>query len=187
MEARQTAKNKSNEEDESIDTIYSIMVESFRTSESKKIFENQGWKHTNIVLTNIFKGAKSNINILTGKMDLSALGDSPDLEQSLNEFISKKGTSMNIVLAENSSSQNNKVLDSIKERDNVHLYHAPKNLFDKGYSGKKFHFTVADDKAFRFEYDIDNYMATCSFNSVEHCKTLNKHFKYILDQSKKTQ
>lgn len=166
-----------------IDDLYSVMVESLRVCESEKIFENQDSVYANIVLTNIFKAAQSNINMLTGKMDMSVM-DSPELTQALDEFLSKKGANMSIVLTEEPTSQDGTILDSIKKRDNVSVYQAPQNIHER-YDPEKenFHFTVADDRAFRFEHDTENYKALCSFNSKEKCKKLNDIFTDMIKNS----
>ena len=54
-------------------------------------------------------------------------------------------------------------------------------------NGKDVHFTVSDDRAYRFETDVENHLAKGNFKDEEYSKELENIFRQVFNSKKSFQ
>lgn len=147
-----------------------------------RLFLNSSEEHAVVVLSEMFKVAKSNIRIFAGCL-YEHVGNSPEYIQALSDFIERDG-SVRILLnkfnpEEGAKSNLFKRLAYYQEiGKSVEIRSTDaKPYLAKDEEKKEVHFTIVDEKAYRIETDIDKRSAACNFDG----EALSKNFVSFFD------
>ncbi|WP_350456306.1 hypothetical protein [Macellibacteroides fermentans] len=132
------------------------------------------------VLSNIFKNADKEVRILAGSL-CSKIANDPEYISSLSDFIERNGKVMILL---NKFNENEAISSNLYKRlsyyssikKNIVLKSTDAHAYMSNDTYKKeVHFTIADNNAYRIEFDIENKIAECNFNDsvvVEKLKTI---------------
>jgi hypothetical protein len=165
---------------------YSLAIAKLASSKSNFQFTNSGENHARIVMSNIFKTSEYNIKMFAGNLkgDVSK----GDYLTALESFLQKKGTKLTVLL-EGNPDQNSAAFSLIRKYQNINKERisislvSPEKLEATKVNGQNNHFTIGDDRMFRFETDTQQYTAVCNFNDLEKCQRLNDIFNVLLESS----
>lgn len=141
------------------------------------------------VLSNIFKNADKEVRILAGSL-CSKIANDPEYISSLSDFIERNGKVMILL---NKFNENEAVLCNLYKR--LSYYSSiKKTIIVKSTDGhaymstdtdkKEVHFTIADNNAYRIEFDIENKIAECNFNDTEVVENLKKIYDGVFFSKK---
>ncbi len=165
-------------------------VELLAKNQSSEINYNSGSKHAMIVMENLINNSNNNINIFAGNFDdkVCNVGESK-YYISLEKYLIRGGQ-INVLLNNFKIDTYNKTLDLLKQFSATEKYTAKISIKITEYkpilNKNEYHFTVADNKAFREEYDIENFRAKFSFNQPEKAKELNTQFEKMFNDNAKS-
>jgi len=143
------------------------------SAQSDVMFSNSSVEHAALVLSTIFNEAKKEVNIYGGMLrtQLSSLSVYAD---SLRECIERNVT-VNVLLSGDAETFSPMARWLVNlNRENVHVYHNPtanrfisNSLIEEESGGNNcpnYHFTIADGRMYRLEYNISEFKANASFN-----------------------
>ncbi|WP_418869325.1 hypothetical protein [Segatella hominis] len=153
-----------------VDRDYKDFVKTLSVSGENKTFLNSDEDHALEVLVRIFQTAQKDVRIFAGCL-CRHVGNKQEYIIALSEFLEKGGT-LKILL--------NKYDQEVAKTSG--LYKRLAYYKEKGYpiivkeskahpyltsdpDKKEIHFTVADEKAYRIETDIEKRTAECNFNN----------------------
>jgi hypothetical protein len=143
---------------------YQNYIDNLSSTKSSEIFLNSSSEHAVIIMSNIFKTAKEEALILAGDL-LGGISNQKLYWVELIKFLNRGGK-LNILLTKFES---NKIpdlffkIDQDEYADRVKIGILNKPVMDN--QGNEVHFTVGDKRSFRFEHDINKFLAFGSFNS----------------------
>ena len=162
----------------SLDMFYPERI--FRLAENKtpEIFYNSSSEHAKIVHQALMKTSEKYICIYCGSM-YTEISNNPKYLKLMEEFLNgDKERSIKILFADYNP-------DFIEKPVAQVLANHPRQVKIKTYTGEvkytgtPVHFTVADDRAFRLETDIQNHIAQGNFNSPKQANKLKNIFDSI--------
>jgi hypothetical protein len=149
-----------------------------------EIFFNSGPEHAAFVMGTIFENANAYVKIYAANFS-GQISNKPDYQNGLEKYL-LKGKKVKILL------QSDK-FNSVKEKPDVfrllkfyslinpnqieiktHPYRLVENEGDS-----EIHFTVADNKMYRIEEDVDSFTARGNFNNGEEAATLSNLFDKV--------
>lgn len=143
---------------------YQNYIDNLSSTKSSEIFLNSSREHAVIIMSNIFKTAKDEVLILAGDL-FGGISNQKLYWVELIKFLNRGGK-LNILLTK---FENNKIpdlffrIDQDEYADQVKVGILDKPVLDN--QGNEIHFTVGDKRSFRFEHDINKFLAYGSFNS----------------------
>ena len=148
------------------------MVSRLASLGENRIFLNSSEDHAVVVLSEMFKVAKSNIRIFAGCL-YERVGDSPEYIQSLSDFI-ERGGAVKILLNNFNTEEGKKTnlfkrlayYQEIGKSIEIRITDT-KPYLTNDEEKKEVHFTIADEKAYRIETDIKQRAAACNFDGQE--------------------
>ena len=154
-----------------------------------RLFLNSSEEHAIVVLSEIFKVAQSNIRIFAGCL-YEHVGNSPEYIQALSDFIERDG-SVKILLNKFTPEEGVKsnlfkrlaYYQEIGKSVEIRLTDA-KPYLAKDEEKKEVHFTIADEKAYRIETDIEQRAAACNFDGGMLAKNFATFFDKIFQEAK---
>jgi len=159
---------------------YRNAVEILASSKDKMRFDNKGQEHAASVIEMMFK-YYDEVRMYSGNMNADVT-DNQYFMQALNHFLNNNKKLYifldDIPNEENQSNALKKIL-SFENQDNVIVKRASQDFIDELrtiFNGEVYHFAVADDKAYRVEFDAENYKASCSYNKPEKAQILKSIF-----------
>lgn len=162
---------------------YRIAIENLAATSSDYVFANSGAEHACIVMSNIFKTAQTNVYMFAKNLK----GDVSKGEYliQLEEYLKNRGY-LQVLLEENSDENSSEAIKIMKKYPNkISISVIDKTVLQKRQEiGNINHFTIADDKMFRYETDVVNYTAVCSFNDRKTYSQLNGLYKFLSSKSK---
>lgn len=174
---------------------YRKFVEDLARLKINKEFLNADTSHALIVFGNLFKYAEKEISIFAGCL----CGESEDYLANQNEYLQElssfieRGGKLSILLnnyvAEKAA--NSRLMRRIayyqtqdQYKDNIQLKQTNSRFrLTKESSDKEIHFTVADEKAYRIELDIEKKVASCNFNNPSTATNIKEAFTTIFDEN----
>ncbi|MES2591294.1 MAG: hypothetical protein V4608_05380 [Bacteroidota bacterium] len=161
---------------------YRVAIENLAATSSDFVFANSGAEHACIVMSNIFKTAKGNVNIFAKNLK----GDVSKGEYliQMENYLKTPTGNLKVVLEEliqDGASEAIKLMQKYAHKVSVYVMN-PDYLSSRTQIN---HFTLADDKMFRYETDTVAYTAVCSFNDTKTCSQLNNLYSLYLDNSTK--
>lgn len=144
-------------------------------------FNNKDEYHAAFVMAAIFRSAKKSIKIFAGNFSGEISNSKIYLDQLKNSI---HGDTKVEVVFENTPNENSECLNMLKglkkAGKNIHLSVLPpkykKDVLDKQLNGAIGHFTIGDDRMFRYETDKNKFTAYCNFDDKNIVSTLNKNF-----------
>lgn len=147
------------------------------------IFDHAGVEKSSIIMSTIFKYAKSSLRIYAGNLN-GGISEKKEYLSSLNNFIEREGEVK--VLIQNIDSTNPseayQLLDMYSGfNENVKILLTNTELINPK-KHQSFHFTVGDNNMFRVETDTKNFAGYASFNSPEIAKNLCEIFDSIFEK-----
>ena len=160
---------------------YKELIEKRAKEWSKEVLPNAGKEHAAIVMTELFKNTTSNINMLVGSFDGSVSDDKEYLKELSNAI--DRGVKINVIFLEtpNIQSHTYKLLKE-KQKEGKSIFFKSANSGVKSTLSKH-HFSVFDNNKYRFEKDIEKYLALVCFNDEDGAGRLNKLFSTYFNLS----
>jgi hypothetical protein len=167
-----------------IDAIYQKKIEELASEGKNEVFYNSSEAHATAVLTSMVRHSHNEIKILCGSM-CSEVSNDQEYMKELALFLDRNGK-LKIILAK------------YNEQDNFRqkpIYKLLKPYIDGqviikkidstiSYKGSPAHFTVADNKAFRLEIDIEKRIAFGNFNDPKSVQSLSDMFNNVFENAK---
>ena len=103
------------------------------------------------------------------------------LKESLDRFLSREGTRLNILFESYSGNYNNDLIskESMLEAQNNRKLQMKVLPVDLAIRKSLDHFTVSDTSIYRFEDDKEQHSALCSFNDTDSTSKLQKNFRIL--------
>lgn len=158
------------------------------------VFFNSSADHGAFVMSTIFDNAKTAVKIYCGNFS-GDISKNDHYRLSLKNYL-HRGGKLQILLQEEKLklNPNPHIFDILKlysiTNDNISIRQHPYKIGmpKEGKSDvNEVHFTVADDKMYRIEEDIDKFTAIGNFNDVEKSKELSKFFDTIFADPQTTE
>lgn len=165
-----------------MDTIYKGEIFRLAEGQINQMFYNSSPAHAAIVHQAIAKYAQSYIYIFSNSL-CTEISNNDIYCQLIDNFLSKdKSRVIRILLTKYSSTLMQKPIFQVlsKYSDQVSLKAFNGNIC---IEGKDVHFTIADDKMFRLETDIENALAYGNFNSPNQVTVLKSMFNKVFTSS----
>lgn len=160
---------------------YKDFVKALSSSGENKTFLNCDEEHALEVLVKIFQTAQKEVRIFAGCL-CHHVGNKQEYIIALSEFL-ERGGSLKILLnkydeKEAKTSGLFKRLAYYKEKKYPIVIKESKAhpYFTGDPDKKEIHFTVADEKSYRIETDIENRTAECNFNNPNLAKGITVFF-----------
>ncbi len=170
-----------------VDRNYKEFVKALSVSGENRTFLNSDEDHALEVLVRIFQTAQNEVRIFAGCL-CHHVGNKQEYIIALSEFLERGGSlkillnNYDVALAKDSSLY--KRLAYYKEKGYpLELKETSAHPFLTGDPDKKeVHFTVADNKAYRIETDIEKRTAECNFNSPDLAKGITSFFDQLFSR-----
>lgn len=157
-----------------IDLDYEEFVEGLAERRDPKVFSNRSASHALSILRNVFKIAKNEVSIFSGKLDPCVYTDKILLDQA-EKFVSAGGQVR--VILQNDIPQDRK--GGPEDFYHFAISRGKVKLVSDGHPLKdvKKHFLVSDNSVYRLELNIEEQSAVCSFNDEQRASQLSEIFK----------
>lgn len=152
---------------------YKIFVEGLISNKDNRVFYNNSKEHAAIVMSNIFKNSNSIVRINCGGLH-GKISSNKEYLFELDNFLFRDKTKL-FILLENDS----KIHEDVRAILSFYQKYFPDKIsikksdafFREIKNNNKVHFAVGDD-SYRIEYDVDKYLARCSFNNSQEASEL---------------
>ena len=151
-----------------------------------RTFLNSDKEKALVVLVELFKSAKNSVRIFAANL-CNYVGTEPEYIEALSDFI-EKGGEVKILL--NSFAEEN-VRNSKLFKRLAYYKSEGKNIVVKKTAVKPYyvgdenknevHFTIADDKGYRIETDVEKRTARCNFNNPDEAKSTAEFFDKVFE------
>ncbi len=154
-----------------------------------RTFLNSDKEKALIVLAQLFKKAKENVRIFAASL-CHYVGTETEYIESLSDFIESGG---NVKILLNNYDENELQQSDLFKR--LAYYKSEKyNITVKSTNVKPYyvgdenknevHFTIADNKGYRIETDVEKRTAMCNFNNPEFAEPTVQFFDHIFNAAK---
>lgn len=172
--ALRNEKSTNQEEVCKIDLDYEEFVEGLADRRDSKVFSNRSAAHALSILRNVFKIAKKEVSIFSGRLDPCVYTDEVLLKHA-NAFADRGGKVR--VILQNDIPQDRR--SNVQDFYCFAISHGKVRLITEKHPLKKVqkHFLVSDNSVYRLELDIDEHSAVCSFNDVKRASQLSEAFE----------
>lgn len=164
---------------------YKNVVEEYAKNRTDYVFQNQGNEHALIVLSAMFRNAKSYVRMAAGALNNTEVVDRQEYKDALLDFLNKPGTRLNVMVSEYDAKNSPQLFDFLGSlpayaEGRVGIkYTRGKNF--KTSDGKTIHFCVADSCMYRFEFDTNARCAECNMGGSNNALMLEKAFDTAYD------
>lgn len=158
-----------------MNSIYATNIFRLAKEQTDEIFYNSSAEHATIVHQALMKNASSYVYIFSSSM-CSEISNNSEYCEIVDHFLKGAETRrINILLTDYLDNFANQPIAKVfaKHPSQVTI---KKYAGQALYMGKPVHFTVADDRSFRLETDIEKHMAFGNFNSATQAKNLKNAF-----------
>ncbi len=158
-------------------STYKTYIKNLAESNSTEHFLNPGPQHAAVVLSNLFNTAEASVVLYSGNLN-GEISKDTTYQSSVYNFLCRGGD-LKILLEDYDNNSDAPMLKMLKSaKTNHYKVIAKKHPFflEHKETQEKVHFAVADGKAYRYEHDTDNYLATGSFNNPENAMPLTQLF-----------
>jgi hypothetical protein len=161
-----------------IDAIYQKKIEELASGKINEVFYNSSEAHATAVLTSMVRHSFEEIKILCGSMCSEVCNDLNYMKE-LSGFLARNGK-LKVILTkyndQNSFRQRpiyHNVLQKYIDCGQVIMKKNDNQIYYKGIPA---HFTIADNRSFRLETDIEKRIAFGNFNDPESARPLSDVF-----------
>ena len=159
-------------------TQYENWIKDLAASDSSTLVFNDGQEHAAILFGTIFRTAQKRICIYCDNMCGIVTGTT-DYYNALAEC-KKRGVKVNVLLNSLDADVSKQPVFNLIDKNEVKLVPADKcGYIQSKLNNLNVHFTVADGKIYRIEYDIEKFKAIASFNDEKMGDTLTKVFDEV--------
>ena len=162
---------------ESIGINYDEAIKTLADLKDSEIFDNSGPDHGTIVMSNIFRTATDHIRIFAG--NLNGMVSKDEYLKELENYLSK-GNKLSLILEKTPyrDSKKTTAIDIIEKYQKKFPNKISITCLNKNnpFLNLGIHFTVGDDRMYRFETDVTKFTARCSFNDSAFAINLLKIF-----------
>lgn len=147
------------------------------------LISNDGVEKAAVLLSTIFDNANDHVNIFASSLR-SELTDYDIYRDALDDCISR-GVKVRVLLGDQDARDKSKTriyLEELskKEGSNVELRSGNQYVVDmEEHIHDDAHFTTADGRMYRIEYDIDNFKAVASFDSKALVEVFDSAFDAV--------
>ncbi len=159
---------------------YQLAIENLAKQKDPYLFENTGPFHAAVVMGNIFETATKYVNIFAGDFN-GAVSDKAVYLDGLGNYLERKKPLS--IIFEREPNPNSLALQLIRKYARVNNNIDIRILNEDKDGNEQGHFTIADDRMFRYEKSKDEYKALCSFNNISVVETLETKFSELLQKS----
>jgi len=145
-------------------------------AQSGTTFFNEGVPHAKIVIENIFRVSKHEVDILTKELAEDVYGEQSVIDSALN-FLKVNESAKLIIASEKNVTDSHVFIRAMTEnkvRDRVQLSTIPSDKVPH------FNFAVGDTRNIRFEPDKNKFNAMCRFGDEKTGHDLVKKFKTVI-------
>ena len=163
---------------------YKVFVRHLAETNDPRTFLNSDENHALDVFLSLFQTAKESVRIFAGCL-CKHVGNNISYVIALSEFV-ERGGKLFILLndydeeaAKNSSLYKRLAYYASKKMPVCVKKTTARPYFTSDPEKRPFHFTVADDKAYRLEVDIEQRAAECSFNNPMMAAALAEYFDKV--------
>lgn len=168
---------------------YQLYIHNLAITGKDAVFYNSGPEHASFVLQKIFENASNTVNIYAGCFS-GEISNQANYKEAMEKFLQRKGVKLKILLQNGKLAEQKKEPEifqllrfySILNKDSIeikkHPYHLQKD------DGREIHFTVADNKMYRLEDDIEKFTAIGNFNDPLESNSLSLLFDDIFNDPK---
>ena len=156
---------------------YKNWLNEISTSNSTTPIFNDGKERAALLMSQIFRSATDHVYIYSRCMN-------PELTSidvyyySLQECLNR-GVQISVLLQEDKPSDSRILIEAAKNGSIKVLSPEQQKILQTSLDGNNYHFTVADSKIFRLEYDVKDFKAIASFNGEKIAKDLEETFSLI--------
>ena len=162
-------------------SVYKKEIDALADSGANKVFYNSSPAHAAIVLNAMVRNANKHIDIYCNNM-LSDISNNDEYRLLVDRFLSGNSSrKIRVLFAKYSEDFLKTHIYSVfaKYPNQVKL----KKLSDNNilYKNKAVNFTVADNKAFRLETNVDEKIAYGNFNDPNNAQVLSRVFNQFFD------
>ncbi|MBL0258524.1 MAG: hypothetical protein IPQ03_13805 [Bacteroidetes bacterium] len=148
---------------ESIGINYDEAIKTLADLKDSEIFDNSGPDHGTIVMSNIFRTATDHIRIFAG--NLNGMVSKDEYLKELENYLSK-GNKLSLILEKTPyrDSKKTTAIDIIEKYQKKFPNKISITCLNKNnpFLNLGIHFTVGDDRMYRFETDVTKFTARCS-------------------------
>ncbi len=152
---------------------YGVRVRTAAYEKNGEPIYNGSADHAEIILTNLWESAESNVKVLSQSLNESVY-DSDALIEAAQSFLAKPGATAE-VLFEDAPAPTNRFYKALRAHDNVEIKQVPRdqqNRYD-------FCMTVVDGISHRFAEDKYEMTAVAAFGDELNAKHLGEVFNHI--------
>jgi hypothetical protein len=149
-------------------------------SGSNELFFNGSPDHACDILTAIFQSSENTIGFVTRRLDRDVFGR-PTVANSAAQFMAKQG-SLRILFDDDPDgclTSEHPFIAAITDRTKLEIRH----LSALALANMPYHFTVGDNRMYRFEPDKTDYKAVACMNDVAHAERLSNIFQSLWNDS----
>lgn len=169
---------------------YRIAVQNYARDGVNYLFHNKGDEHALIILSNIFKNAKSHIRIAANKLYNDEVVNTIEYVESMKAFLDKKDTRLDILITTKPTKEE---VTEYGPENTLYwmLYNHPayrqgrveikegQGRFFRNEEGVQVDFCTGDEKMFRLEGDIVKRQAIANFNDEDATRQLIEAFDKV--------
>ncbi|MDR0620139.1 MAG: hypothetical protein LBG17_09610 [Bacteroidales bacterium] len=160
-----------------IDLIYKEKIERLAKDRTDEVFYNSSENHARVVVNAIAKNSEQYIKILCCSM-CSDVSNNDEYVKSVKNFLSEdKDRKIKILFTKYDGNFPEKpiaqLLKQYTKQVEIKKWDADEEI---KFKDKPVNFTVADDRAYRMETDIEGKLAFGNFNNPEGAKNLSSVF-----------
>jgi len=165
---------------------FNILV-SASAKDKSELITNPDQQHAEAALIFLYAKAKKRVRILSGDMFRDGK-HTLKLKEKWEKIIFNPEIKLEVIIDETDQDKESYRLKLLKDNLGA-AYNNSLHELDRDYytklvhamdNHKPFHFTLVDDRAYRFEYDTINHKAYLNFNDVDAVKRLNSQFEKLI-------
>jgi hypothetical protein len=159
---------------------YKQKIQNLAENRVNEMFYNTDAEHATVVLTELIKNAEKYVYIVAENMD-PVVTDNEEYLKAVDFFLCKKNVKMKILLTDYNKEKfhSSKIGTLLNKYEGIVEIKNSEGKKIKREGGIPINFTVSDNRAFRFERDVDNHIAFGNFNDKETASILASTFNNL--------
>ena len=163
--------------------MYDEKIEDLAKNKTQERFFNTDANHAKVVLLNLMKYADNYVYIVCCSM-CSDVSNNEKYIDAVEEFLKKDNSQLKVLFTNHSQDNfgNTEIAKKLKDYKNKEI----RSLKDNNniqVDGKLINFTVADDRAYRVETDVNERIAFGNFNDADNAIILRNKFNSLFNDT----